>query len=222
MRLSHVQQVTGWSKCCKCHRRVPGYKAMTSDRTFGPAEVAAAAGVPRATFHSWLARQYFPLPPSPGAGRERRFSVTDAVRVAIVAKLIRLGVSISVAANAAKRFQAPFRKEERRQALVLTESPAGAGDQALHGPAVSEVSFDTFSQIGFHIAMQVPAGSTGFYVVDVTDIAERTIRLLDGDQGVLDTPAWLTSFLSEPAAASATSAAEPAKRPAKSRKAPTL
>ena len=67
------------------------------EQTYGPAEVCLAAGVARATFHSWAARNYLPLPSGPGMGRERSFTFLDAVRIAAVSQLTRLGIMVGMA-----------------------------------------------------------------------------------------------------------------------------
>lgn len=173
---------------------------MQKEQTFGPAEVCAAAGVPRATFHSWVARRYFPLPPSAGAGRERRFSLTNAVRVAIVAELTRIGVSIGVAANAARLFQEPFRYGDQRAGLLLVPDASPAAETAIVGPNIMAMPFTSFAEIGFRVAMRPPAGAAAFTVVDVTAVAERTIQALEGGQEAEPTtPAWLNQYLEAPA-----------------------
>lgn len=199
---------------------------MPDEQTYGPAEVCEAAGVPRATFHSWLARHYLPLPPSLGAGRERRFSIRDAVRVAIVAELNRVGVSVGVAARAAGLIFEPFTKDERRIGLLLVKSPAAQGDEGLHGPAVMKLAFKSLDEVMFHVALRHAASSPSFTFLDVTDIAERTLQALEGKSGDLPPPDWLENYLHGRRPVQASSSSEIAdplkpavKRTARSRKA---
>lgn len=65
---------------------------------FGPAEVAHAARIPRATFHSWMARRYLPSG-SPGRGKAREFSLIDALRIGAMVQMTRVGISVAQAAD---------------------------------------------------------------------------------------------------------------------------
>jgi DNA-binding transcriptional MerR regulator len=67
-------------------------------RTWGPAEVATAIGVERATLHSWLARRYVDVPSS-GTGRPRTFTFEMVVRLAAIAELVRHNVPVGKAAE---------------------------------------------------------------------------------------------------------------------------
>ena len=65
-------------------------------RTYGPAEVATAIGVKRATLHSWLARHYVEVE-SQGAGVERQFTFWQVVQLGALAAMTRRGIEIGKA-----------------------------------------------------------------------------------------------------------------------------
>lgn len=64
---------------------------------------AEAANIPSRTLSDWLARKLVDIPAS-GTGSHRIFDRSDVVRIAIVAELVRLGVSVSESAKAASAF----------------------------------------------------------------------------------------------------------------------
>jgi DNA-binding transcriptional MerR regulator len=68
------------------------------------ATVSRAVGVPAPTLASWIDRGLVDLGLPPGTGRPRTFTRDDIIRVALVAELVRLGVSVSEAAKAAATF----------------------------------------------------------------------------------------------------------------------
>lgn len=70
---------------------------------FKLSEVASAAGVEVRTLTGWLDRRIVDVPAF-GSGNNRRFSRDDAIRVALIADLTKVGVSISEAAKAAASF----------------------------------------------------------------------------------------------------------------------
>lgn len=190
------------------------------ERTFSSAEVCLAVGLPRPTFDAWMLRGYMSLPPGPGTGRARRFSVTNAVRLAVTAELSRLGVSVSAAARAAQMIWEPFEADGRRVGLLLTKSPAPKGHEGLSGPAVMKLTFRTLDDVMFHVALRHGSTTPGFTVLDVTDIAERTVRALEGNTATLDTPAWLERYLHAPTPAATPAPGEAAPKPrVRSRKA---
>lgn len=68
-------------------------------KTYGPAEVCYAANIPRATFHSWVSRGLLHLGRGPGMGKARQFTLIQAIRIATIARLNRLGIAVSTAAD---------------------------------------------------------------------------------------------------------------------------
>lgn len=70
---------------------------------FKLSEVANATGVDPRTLTNWLDRRIVEVP-AYGSGSQRRFSRDDVVRVALIAELTRLGVSVSEAAHAAATY----------------------------------------------------------------------------------------------------------------------
>ena len=70
-------------------------------RAYGSAEVSTAAEVSRGTFDAWLLRKHLPLPPGPGKGGLRQFTLFEAILVGVVAELVRLGLTIGAASHAA-------------------------------------------------------------------------------------------------------------------------
>jgi hypothetical protein len=152
---------------------------MTEAKTYGPQEVCDAANVPRATFHSWVARQYLPLPPGPGMGRERQFSLLDAIRIAVVAELNRLGVPPSTAGRASGLIAGIL--DGQRLALVLGV-PSGAvnNDQTPKAPSMAMVRFTSLSDIELFLRDRFAGGPpVGFTMLDITAIADRTRAALD-------------------------------------------
>jgi len=171
--------------------------------TFTSAEVCLAVGLSRPTFDAWMLRGYMSLPPGPGTGRARRFSLTNAVRLAVTAELNRLGVSVSVAARAAILVSEPFSHGERRIGLLLMRSPAPEGDDSLHGPSVMRLQFKSMNDVMFQVALRHSAGSAAFTFLDVTNVAERAMRALAHAPGEAATPEWLNRFLGEQPSVSA-------------------
>jgi hypothetical protein len=106
-----------------------------AEREYGTAEVCAAAGLARGVFDAWLLRKYLPLPPGPGTGRTRTYTRLDAVRIAVVAELTRLGIGIGVAAEAADFTRRlvdedgqSFSLDEPGWTLILTPSSVSPPD----------------------------------------------------------------------------------------------
>jgi hypothetical protein len=161
---------------------------MDQNQTYGPQEVCDAAGVARATFHSWVARKYLPLPPAPGAGRERRFSVRDAVRIAVVVELTRLGVSIGIAGRISGNITDRHieRENEITWALIMASSaayPARASEPAWPGFAIHQLRAPAdVEEVIYRI---VPGGKASSYVmVDLTAVAKRTVAALDNPEAL--------------------------------------
>lgn len=73
------------------------------ERVLSAKEVALGAGILRPTLDAWIARGWFRprLDPDPGQGKRRRYSEDDAVRLAAMAELGRLGVPLAHAGEAA-------------------------------------------------------------------------------------------------------------------------
>lgn len=69
---------------------------MSEKKKFGPAEVAAAIGVKRATLHSWMARRYIEIE-SQGRGVAREFSLAQVVCLGAMAAMTRRGFDIGAA-----------------------------------------------------------------------------------------------------------------------------
>jgi hypothetical protein len=166
--------------------------------TWGPAEVYDAAGVSRGVAHSWVARQLIPLPPGPGMGRERRFSLLDAVRIAAVAELTRLGISVSVAARGAALIGGPAApgldevlKKASSFALILTPTtlPLDPATDSTRAVPLGLFQYTSVEQLHSMVALRF-SGPTSFIFVDVSGVAARVrAKLLDappaiGDAGI--------------------------------------
>jgi hypothetical protein len=93
-----------------------------AEKTFGPAEVAIAAGIPRGTFHSQLARSHTP---GPGQGQSRRFTLEQAVRIAATEKLRRLGIAVAIASACCASITSDDYAAGARTLLVLGARAAG-------------------------------------------------------------------------------------------------
>jgi hypothetical protein len=76
--------------------------------TFGPAEVCAAVRIPRATFHSYIARRLIHSE-SQGAGRARKFSLEQIIQIAAMGQLIAgFGIHASAAADWSQAIKLPI------------------------------------------------------------------------------------------------------------------
>jgi MerR HTH family regulatory protein len=141
---------------------------------YDTAEVCRAAGLLPKTFDGWLLRRSLPLlPPGPGTGRSRRYSLLDVVRIAAAADLTRQGVSIAVAANIVGNISdnhiAPATK--RRWALIAGPQPDDGPDNEVilcHYKTWAEIELDSLP--------------TTFTWLDVTAIAARTLAALEEDR----------------------------------------
>jgi hypothetical protein len=153
-------------------------------KTYGPQEVCDAAGVSRATFHSWVARKYLPLPPGPGMGRERRFSASEAILVAVAAELTKLGLSIGVAARVVdfllNRDSAGFWPRVQHEdgwMLFIAPSPAPVGVEA---PSLMPAAlFRPKTPEGFREIRESLGDPAAAVLADVSVIARRTLERLE-------------------------------------------
>jgi hypothetical protein len=93
-----------------------------AEKTFSPAEAAAAAGIPRATFHSQLARS---PAPGPGQGQSRRFGLNEVIRLRAAAQLGRLGVPVAIAAACCASISPSDYADGARTFLALGARAAG-------------------------------------------------------------------------------------------------
>jgi hypothetical protein len=139
---------------------------MMQETTFGPAEVCEAAGVPRATFHSWLARKYISDAPGPGAGRERRFTLIEAIRIAVIAELNRFGVPVSTAAGYCRRISGDYSTDPTVMILGREQSSTAMA-------AMNIVPIKQLGEIGKLIG-QIPF----LLVIDLSRIAADTKKAL--------------------------------------------
>jgi hypothetical protein len=153
------------------------------DETFGPEQVGRAAGMSRATLHSWIARKYLPLPPGPGMGRERRFTLAEAIVVAVTAELTKLGLSVGSASHAAAEL-APLHAEGKRPRisdppwrLVISPSSAPAGVEAPEWSRVKLLPPMTPIELDDYMREQ-PGDPAAFVIVDTSRIAQRTMERL--------------------------------------------
>ena len=159
-------------------------KTNFADATWGPAAVYAAAGIHPGVAHSWIARHLVPLGPGPGMGRERQFSFMDAVLLATIVELTRLGLTVSTASHAAASLVRNRDWTERALAdanglwtLVLERSPAPGGVEA---PGLSPIAFfraDDAEGRDAWMRKQYPADAS-IVRVCVSAIAERMIARL--------------------------------------------
>lgn len=153
-------------------------------RTYTSPEVCAAAGASRPTFNTWLARRYVPLPPGPGTGRERRFTMFDAVRIAVMAELNRLGLAASVAAYAASRIEeVPGERphgplDEPGWTLILV--PASRCSDHEGGPIpLAMVKYESLEALHEYIH-DTFSGPASFVLLDVSAVARRVAERLEG------------------------------------------
>lgn len=150
-------------------------------QTFGPAEVCYAAQVPRATFHSWAARRFINSDPGPGMGREREFTLLEAIRVVAMAKLNRLGVAIGVAAHCCAAINDEY--ADARTALVIVETVRSrhlTERSSNHQPYTTRVvPFASLDDIAQQVSIEENRlDQTGFIYLDLTKLAADTKSLL--------------------------------------------
>jgi hypothetical protein len=174
-----------------CSRGLAEKATLDADRTYSSAQVCRAAGLPRPTFDTWLLRRFLPLPPGPGTGRERQYSLLDAVRIAVAAELTRQGIAIGIAGRRCALIQQPF--AEPRTALLLVGSfPTGDSAPAERGPASAVWRFGSFEDIAHALRYRFLNGPpAAFTMVDVTAVAERTRALLEDPDNVPAPTSWL-------------------------------
>lgn len=179
-------------------------------REYNSAEVCAAAGLSRSTFDAWLLRNYIPLKPGPGTGRSRTYSLLDATRIAVVAELTRIGISVGTAGRVASNLtdQEIDPTLERRNALVLASSPGPvAGKEDRKGPAWTISPFRTMADIEHMLRFRFAGGSpVGFLMLDVTAIAARTLAALENPGTTPAVGTWLDPENLEPPATPAVKA----------------
>jgi hypothetical protein len=144
-------------------------------RTYNSAEVCAAAGVPRVTFNAWLLRKYLPLPPGPGTGRSRQYSMLDAVRIAVVADLNRLGINVGVAAKLSGLVAEPLL--DKRKFLVLAPSTQPLGDEAVRAPPATIVHSVSLSGVEEKVALSF-SDPASLVTVDISAVARRVASRL--------------------------------------------
>jgi hypothetical protein len=97
---------------------------------FTSTQVCLAARMSRGTFHAWIMRRYLSVPPGPGTGKVRKFSLVDAVRIAIVAELCRQGFSVSKAAAYVDQIDGELRAtitavNNSQAVLIITDGDEG-------------------------------------------------------------------------------------------------
>jgi len=93
--------------------------------------LATAAGVPLGTLNMWVTRGFIPGERL-GRGRRREFDLEVAIRVGIVAELVRFGVGLAAAVAAAGT--AMGRRGEGEKLLVLFGFSL-TDDMIVHNPA---------------------------------------------------------------------------------------
>jgi hypothetical protein len=123
-----------------------------------------------------LLRKYLPLPPGPGTGRSRRYSILDAVRIAVVAELGRFGINIGTAAKAAELIGEPV--DEPNQVLVMGPSTWPIGSKPPDLLPLLIFTYETVEELQTFIAEQFPVS---FMFVDISAVAARVVSRLGGD-----------------------------------------
>ena len=153
---------------------------MIEDATpYDTAEVCRAAGLAPKTLDSWLLRRALPLlPPGPGTGRSRRYSLLDVTRVCAAAELVRQGISIGIAGRMVGEINgsAIDPATERRTVLIVgpPKPPVGA-----EGPRPGIIcTYRTWEDIELMVRLHF-VGATTFTLVDITAIGARTRAALE-------------------------------------------
>ncbi len=154
-------------------------------------QAAAAAGIPTETLSTWLKRPNLsmvahddPAPDvlAPGRGRGRLFTRRSVIRIAIMARLTRIGLSVDAAHSAAMRFSDVGTGSAAYEGEQLTVQ-RGPGDLFPSGGTVMRIDFPEDDALRVAITRLADALSAGpsFWrqVADVTkDMAEETQRQL--------------------------------------------
>jgi hypothetical protein len=146
---------------------------------YDTAEVCRAAGLLPKTFDGWLLRRSLPLlPPGPGTGRSRCYSLLDAVRVSAVGDLVRQGLSIGVAGRMVGQIDdRSIDPTAARRAVLIAGPPKHAGPD---DRTVILCHYKTWAEIellvNLHFGDSLP---TTFTWLDVTAIAARTRAALE-------------------------------------------
>ncbi len=154
-----------------------------NDRSYSTAEVSAAAGLNRMLLDAWLLRKYLPLPPGPGTGRSRRYSRLDAVRIAVVGELVRLGLGISVAAQAAEFIDAATPEEQKLSLdepgwMFVLVPPATPQDERLWPHPFILTRCETLNDL--HDFLQAKVGTLmSFVFLDATRVAQQVTERLN-------------------------------------------
>lgn len=127
--------------------------------------VAKAAGIEVNSLNVWVHRDLIPGMPVGTQGRRRDFDLNTAIGVAIIAELVRFGLSVKQAACFAtwEKPPAPF----SRRLLVIPEWVKG-GPLAIGYPS-NELLFDTIRSLP-HMLGEPPSI---YCVIDVECLAQR-------------------------------------------------
>lgn len=145
----------------------------TKRANYGAAEVCLAAGVPRATFHSWVARKYITQAPGPGMGVAREYTLMEAIRIAAVAELNRLGVPVSLAAGYCAHISSDY--ADVRTIIVLgPPRKGGRGARKSLIPTMNIVSFDQTRDLDKWLGQM-----RCLTILDLTRVAADTKRTLN-------------------------------------------
>lgn len=145
-------------------------------QTYGPAAVAAAAGVARGLFQSWLARHYVRVT-SRGAGRSREFSFEDAVMIAAIAALDRSGVAVGTAADQLHQLRGEF-------GLAVSEALANVDKIIVIAQFGTETSVSTLPRQDIALALKPVPGGDEFHpviftIIDLATLVRRVRAKLD-------------------------------------------
>jgi hypothetical protein len=124
-RLSSLQDISDRRMLYFMEVMVPG----EGHESYSSNQVCDAIGLRRTTLDAWVLRRYLPLADGPGTGKERRFSLVEAIMVATTFELTRLGLSVADAAHssfvidrfAADGFKVPI--QEDGWLLVVGQAP---------------------------------------------------------------------------------------------------
>jgi len=149
---------------------------LTAPR-FTSAEICLAADVARGTFDAWLLRRYLPVPIGPGTGKVRKFSVLDAIRIAVVAEMNRLGIPVSSAADFCVHVQNDY--ADVRTVMILGPPRKGpTGRRTTDHPTMDIVPLETVRDLDGLLGRGADGQMRGLVIIDLSRIAADTIALL--------------------------------------------
>ena len=154
----------------------------TRQLKFTTADVVAVTETRPGTLDAWLARGQLLVEPGPGTGRSRTYDFATVVYIAIVARLVGIGFTVSSASDAAvNTLDAAKRSSDDFVFLVLgPPSEATPGVEPSQAPTVSIINVKDVSELAQFFDMFPDGVPDAFAVIDLAAISAKVeARLTD-------------------------------------------